>query len=97
MEGMILTLEDQDGVVKEFEQIDTVELEGETYTALIPYGDDPQTVLDYDGQLVILKSVYDDDTGEIMYVTIDDEYEFDRVAQIFEKRFDEGDDYTVEL
>lgn len=97
MEGMLLTLEDQDGVVKEFEQIDTVDLDGETYIALIPYGDDPQMLLAYDGQLVILKAVYDDDAGEMMYVTIDDEDEFDRVALVFEKRLDEGDDYTVEM
>ncbi len=96
MEGMLLTLEDENGEVKEFEQIDSVEIDGETYIALIPYGDDPQMLLTYDGQLVILKTVYDDDAGEMMYVTIDDEDEFDKVALAFEKRFDEGEDYTIE-
>ncbi len=96
MEGMLLTLEDENGEVKEFEQIDSVEIDGENYIALIPYGDDPQMLLTYDGQLVILKTVYDDEAGEMMYVTIDDEAEFDKVALVFEKRFDEGEDYTIE-
>lgn len=93
--NMLITLEDDEGITKEYEQIDSMELEGETYVALVPNYEDPTELVEADGELVILKTVYDDQNGEIMYVTIDDDFEFDKVAKAFEKRFEDNDDYEI--
>ena len=35
-EGMLITLEDEEGIEREFEHVDTLELDGSTYVALVP-------------------------------------------------------------
>ena len=81
----IYTLTDEDGVEKEFQLLGACELEGIEYLALIPLDDNEA------GEYVILKHELDDN-GEDMLVTIDDDDEFDRVADFFEVQlFDEVD------
>ena len=80
-EREFFTLTDEDGNEIEFELIGTVEVEGVTYHAMIPadqQGED-QGFYEY----VILKTETDED-GEEMLVTIDDDAEFDKVADIFD-------------
>ncbi|MDP4153311.1 MAG: DUF1292 domain-containing protein [Bacillota bacterium] len=93
-DGTIVTLVDEDGSEKTFEHIDTLEIEGETYAALVPVYDEPQEMLEADGELVILKVILDEN-GEVFYVTIDDDDEFNRIAEEFEKRFDQSDDFEL--
>lgn len=88
----IYTLVDEEGVEQTFELLDIMELDGERYFALVPYYDNPNDVVDDDGDLIILKSQFDDEDEELM-VSIDDEEEYQRVGNIFleklSKIFDE--------
>jgi len=81
----IFTLTDDEGNELEFELIGSHEIDGVTYLALVPLIDNDE------GEYVILKTQLDDN-GEEMLVTIDDDNEFDRIADVFEDMlFDEID------
>lgn len=74
-----IMLTDEDGVESEFELIGSAEINGNQYFACVPTeGGDPE-YLEY----VILKLVIDED-GEEMLVTIDDDDEFEDVADYFD-------------
>ena len=74
-----ITLTDENGVESEFELIGSAELNGNQYFACVPTeGGDPE-YLEY----VILKLIIDED-GEEMLVTIDDDDEFEDVADYFD-------------
>ena len=84
-EREFFTLTDEDGNEIEFELIGTVEVEGVTYHAMIPAGqEDEQGFYEY----VILKTEIDED-GEEMLVPLEDDAEFDKVADIFDDMFSE--------
>jgi uncharacterized protein YrzB (UPF0473 family) len=68
----IITLTDEDGKELQFEHYNSVEMDGTVYVGLIEIFDDPKKQLESDGTLFILKTV-EDDTGEEILVTIDDE------------------------
>lgn len=88
-DGDILTLTDDEGNENQFEVIGTHELDGVTYMALVPFDDKAEDR--EEAEYVILKVELDED-GEEVLVTIDDDDEFDRIADIFdEKLFDEID------
>ena len=72
----IITLTDEDGEEKQFQLLGSCELDGVEYLAMVPLDEDKE-------EYVILKREADED-GEDMLVTIDDDEEFDRVADIFE-------------
>ncbi len=72
----IYTLTDEDGKEYEFELVGEAELDGTVYMAFQPVGDE-------NGEFVLLKAVPSED-GETNLVTIDDDEEFDRVADYFE-------------
>ncbi len=77
-EFTVYTLTDENGKEEDFELIASCEFEGNTYFALVPVGSDEDPEEEY----VILKEVREDD--EQTLVTIDDDEEFDRVADYFE-------------
>ena len=78
-EGEKILLTDENGVESEFELIGSAELNGNQYFACVPAeGGDPE-YLEY----VILKLIIDED-GEEMLVTIDDDDEFEDVADYFD-------------
>ena len=89
----ILTLVDEDGVEREFEIIDAIETDDDRYVALVPYFDNPQELIDSDGELVILKVETDED-GEEILSSIDDDDEYNFIADTFIKRLEE--DYDIE-
>ena len=89
----ILTLEDDEGQEHQFEVLDTLDLDGAHYLALIPVFDEAQDMLDDDAELVILKTVEED--GEEFLEAIDNEEEFNRVSELFMKSLEEQD-YTIE-
>lgn len=93
-EREFFTLTDEEGTEVEFELIDTVEYNGVTYFAMIP-ADAEHTEADGFQEYVILKTEKDED-GEDMLVTLDDDEEFDNVADIFDDRFSEEVDYDAE-
>lgn len=84
------TLTDEDGNETEFEVIGSAEINGIEYFAMVPSdsaaGDDG--MIEY----VLLKKEKDE-SGEEMFVTIDDDDEFDRVADYFDDMFDSEEDY----
>ena len=82
-ESEIYTLTDDNGVESDFELIGTVELEGVTYYALIPYIEDEDAEVE---EYIVLRGEKDEN-GEDILVSIDDDDEFDRVADIFDDEF----------
>ena len=78
-EQEVFTLTDEEGNESDFEFIGKIELDGNTYVALIP-------VEGKDEEYVILKIVKDDSGDEIL-VTIEDDDEFDKAADAFEDEF----------
>ena len=87
----IISLMDEDGNETEYEMIDAVELNGQTYVALLPLYENPEDIVEEDYQVVILKMVEED--GEEILLTINDEAEFDAVWQAFEDRL--SDEYEI--
>lgn len=73
----VFTLTDEEGNESDFELIGRIEDNGQTYLALEPKDENP------DGEYVLLK-IAKDDNGEEILITIDDNDEFDRIADIFE-------------
>ena len=90
-EGNPITLLDEDGTEHEFQHLASLEYNDSTYVALVPAYEEPEEVLDSDGELVILKVVYDEETHEDVLEAIEDENEYDTVAEQFEEML--GDDY----
>ena len=88
-----ITLMDEEGQEHEFEVVDTLEDGDEEYLALIPIFDDPQSSLDDDGELVILKVVYDEDEQEEFLEPIQDDEEYSRIADQFMERLEEFFDF----
>ena len=78
-QGMLITLEDENGQEVEFEFLDVIEFEGTEYIVLIENED----------EVVILQiNQIDEDTEE--YVSIDDEDTLNKVFELFKKKY-EGD------
>ena len=92
----LYTLIDEEGVEQAFELLDVMDLEDERYFALLPYYDDPEEMLDSDGELVVLKAEMVD--GEEMMATIDDDEEYERIGNLFLERLSEmfEDEYDEE-
>ena len=86
----LFTLEDEDVNEETFELIDVVKEEDTTYYALIPQQSDPDN-LEEDDYFVILKQ--DDNDPDGMLVSIEDESELDRLAEIFIQRLYADDEY----
>lgn len=81
----IITLTDENGEESDYEVMGTYDEENVTYVALYPLKNNEKE------EYVILKTQVDE-SGEEMLITIEDDDEFDRVADIFEDMlFDEID------
>ncbi|MBQ8176372.1 MAG: DUF1292 domain-containing protein [Oscillospiraceae bacterium] len=88
MAANLYTLEDEDGVEQQFEMLDTLEVNGERYYALVPYYEDPTKELEADAELVVLKAEYDENDEEIL-VTIDSDEEYEKIGNMFLDRLNE--------
>lgn len=77
----IYTLVDEEGNEQAFELLDVMELDDNTYFALIPYFENPEDALNSDADLVVLKAEMVD--GEEMMATINDDEEYEKVGNIF--------------
>lgn len=85
----IYTLTDEDGNENQFELIGSRVIDGNTYLALVPIGEND------DEEYVILKLEVGED-GEESLATINDDDEFDRVADIFDDELFGTVDYDDE-
>lgn len=79
----IYTLQDEEGNEFEFEVIDVCEKNGVKYYAMVAVEDAEKE--DGVSEYTILKVVIED--GEEMLVTIDDDDEFDDIADYFDDKF----------
>ena len=86
IENEIYTLTDEEGKESEFQLIGKEDLDGETYIALIPLEDND------DGCYVILK-LAKDENGEEVFISIEDDEEFDKVADFFDDKLIPEIDY----
>ena len=84
-EAEIYTLTDEDGNDEEFELIGKYMEDGVTYNALVPADESKQN-----GEYIILRRE-EDENGEVFLVTIEDDDEFDRIADIFDESFNDFD------
>ncbi len=79
----IYTLTDEDGNESQFELIDEVEMDGVTYYAL--------TELDAEGNQVseeyVILRLEREENGEEILISIDDDEEFDKIADYFDDKF----------
>ena len=90
-----ITLTDEDGTESEFRVLDTLDMEnGTSYVALEPTPDDPVAYLNSDGSLVILKTI--EENGEEILATIEDDDEYDEIADIFMSRLSDLYDFDPE-
>lgn len=78
-----VVLTDEDGNEVEFEHIDTLEANGETYMAFIP----ADLAAEEEAEVVILKIGVED--GEEILLTVDDEDEAERIYALFMDRLED--------
>ncbi|MBQ8995518.1 MAG: DUF1292 domain-containing protein [Oscillospiraceae bacterium] len=89
-----VTLTNDEGFEERFELVDTMEVQGNTYVALLTVPDDPEEYLNSDGSLIIMKITYED--GEEYLDDIEDDDEYEMIADLFTSRladlYEIGDD-----
>ena len=89
-EREFITLEDEDGKVIEFELIDEVEMNGVQYFAIVEAADADKTFCEYGIVKVVVEN------GEEMLVTIDDDNEYNKVADYFDEHLASEIDYDAQ-
>lgn len=80
---VIYTLTDEDGKEYHFALLESLEDQGNEYKALIPVNEDGE---EESNEYIILKCAVDEN-GEEILETIDDDDEFDRIADMFDDEF----------
>ena len=78
-----VVLTDEEGVEMEFEHIDTMDMNGETYMAFIP----AEITVEEEAEVVVLK--VSEENGEEMLVSIEDEVELVNAYNAFMGRMEE--------
>lgn len=78
-----VVLTDEEGNEVEFEHIDTVEIDGQVYLAFIP----AELNVEEEAEVVILK--IQEENGEEILVSVDDEAEADKIFEIVMQRVED--------
>ena len=78
-----VVLTDEDGNEVEFEHIDTVEVDGQTYLAFIP----AELSVEDEAEVVILKVI--EENGEEILASVEDEDEADKIFDIVMERVED--------
>ncbi len=89
-EIQIISLKDEDGQDKDFEILDELEYEGETYCALMPYYESAEELdsrTDEETDILIVR-FYKDENDEEYCESITDDDLFDKVAALFDARIE---------
>ncbi len=84
----LITLIDEEGNEHNFEILDKIETEENEYYALYPIFDEAEESLQDSGEYYIMEAVITEN-GEEELAEIDDEALLDKLAEQFEKRFEE--------
>ena len=85
-------LTDDDGNEIRFEEVGAAEINGVMYYAMVPVDDQPEEEDVY--EYVILRAEKDEN-GEDMLVTVDDDDEFDDIADYFDDMLSNEADYDL--
>ncbi len=85
-----ITLVDENGIEREFEIVDSLVTENNEYFALIPT-ETPENLASDDGELFVLKVV--EENGEEFLEPIEDDDEYNEIAEIFMDRLEELYDF----
>ena len=86
----IVVLNDEEGNEVEFEFLDLIEYEGESYVVLLPTDEDEEEA----GEVVILKVEDTESEEEESYVSVDDEETLNKVFEIFKEKFKDDFDFV---
>ena len=93
----IISLMDEEGNQSEYKIVACAELDGVEYMALEPIIEDPEEELMDAAELVFHKvSEETDEDGEAFLDTIQDDEEFERVAEVFRDKLSEEYDFLDE-
>lgn len=92
LEDEIITLTDEDGQEHQFAILDVIEVDNKEYAILIPTDESEEESED---EAVILR-LETDETGEEVLVDIEDDEEWQRVAQAWEELVEEEDEDVEE-
>ncbi len=90
MDYQYYTLTDEDGNESDFELLASAEIDGVVYYALVPAEETDNEYAEY----VVLR-LEKDENGEDVLVTIEDDEEFDRVADFFDDELAKEVDYDA--
>lgn len=89
LENDIIELIDEDGEPVPFEYLTTVEYEGKKYIVLIPVDEEEE---DEEESEVVILEIQEDENGEDVYVSLDDDELLDKVFEEFRRIVDEQED-----
>lgn len=95
----VISLLDEEGKEHEFEIVDALEMDDSQYLALVPLYDEnqPEAALEDSGELVILRVCdEEDENGEQYLDAIEDEDEYNKVAELFMGRLEDYFDFEDE-
>ena len=92
--GDFVTIVDEDGQEFELEILDTLEMDGNTYTVFAPADIEEMDVNDPDYGLIILRTT--EENGEEVYDSVDDDEELDRVYNRYQEILDAEEEETGE-
>ena len=90
-EDNIVELTDDDGVVSKFEYLATIPFDGEDYVILQVLEEDGTEPEGDDGEVIILK-IEQDENGEDIYVSVDDDDVAQKVFEMFIAAMDAEDE-----
>ena len=83
----LITLIDDEGVQHEVDILDEIDNDDGVFYALLPTFDDPQSELESEGTYYIFEVIEED--GEEQLAEVEDDELLDKLAAIFESRFEE--------
>jgi putative Holliday junction resolvase len=90
LEDEVITLTDEDGHEHQFAILDVIEVDNKEYAILIPAGEEVEDE-ESEEEAVILR-LETDETGEEILVDIEDDEEWQKVAQAWEELVDEEEE-----
>lgn len=82
----LITLVDDEGTEHEFEILDIIDNEDGCFYALLPNFESPDESLDFSGTYFVFQEI--EENGEKLLTEIEDDALLDRLANIFESRFE---------
>ncbi len=91
-EDNIVELTDEDGVVSKFEYLTTISHEGGEYVVLLVLDDEGNEPGDDDDGEVVILQIEQDENGEDIYVSVEDEDVSQAVFDKFMESMDEEDE-----